>query len=239
MGSNTTSTPLTVAEIKDPSDLVPWTKAMYAAFVGTDNVLAETLFGLPPGVMPSQSQLDSAVEEHHKALTGPQAHGGENRYIQILDSITGEIMGGTKWTFFSDAPKRPERVDVNWIDGSTSKGKFERDYAQATMDEFHSRRVKHMNCPHALLHICFTSPDYERRGVGSAMVRWGLERADEEGWRSFTEASPRGGPVYARLGFETREAVRLRWDERGEDWKKKEDVRWTFMERPPVEKDTN
>ena len=205
---------------------------MYDSFVGTDNVFFETLVNLPPGVMPSQLKLDTDIREHQSALTQPQADGSDNRYIQIIDAATGEIMGGAKWTFFSSAPKREEKVDVNWIDDSTPEGKFERDFTQAVMDEFHIRRYEQMACPHALLYICFTTPKYERRGVSTTLVKWGLERADREGWPCFTEASPRGTPVYARLGFDTREMLSLRWDERGEAWKSKGDVRWTFMERP-------
>jgi hypothetical protein len=43
--------------------------------------------------------------------------------------------------------------------------------------------------------------------------------------------------MYAHLGFETSESLRLRWDERGEVWKIKGDVSWTFMERRAVTKD--
>lgn len=228
-----TSALLTVSEITNPSDLTPWTRAMYDAFVSTDNVLAETLFGLAPGVMPSQSQLDSAVQQHRSALNSADG-GGQNHYIQILDPATSAFVGGAKWVFYSAAPERSETVNVTWIDDSTAKGKLEREFAQAVMDEFHGRRVRYMAGPHALLNICYTSPGYERRGVASALVEWGMERADKEGWRCFTEASPRGTPVYARLGFKTREDVSLRWDERGDFWKQKGNVRWTFMERPPI-----
>ena len=224
-----------ISEITDPSDLVSWTKATYDSFVNTDNVLFETIVNLPPGAMPSQSKLDSDAREHQSDLTKRQTDGGENKYIQILDPETGAIMGGAKWTFFAATPKREEQLpEVTWIDDSTPDGKFDRTFTQAVMDEFNSRRFKHMACPHALLYICFTTPKYERRGVSTALVRWGIERADKEGWPCFTEASPRGTPVYARLDFQTREILSLRWDERGEAWKAKGDVRWTFMERPAV-----
>ena len=233
MAAATTSPSHKISEITDPSELVSWTKAMYDSFVNTENVLFETIVNLPPGAMPSQSKLDSDVREHQSDLTKPQDDGGENRYIQILDSETGAIMGGAKWVFFASTPKRKEKLpEVKWIDDSTPEGKFERNFTQAVMNDFNSRRFEHMACPHALLHICFTTPSYERRGVSTALVRWGVERADKEGWPCFTEASPRGTPVYARLGFQTRETLSLRWDERGEAWKAKGDVRWTFMERP-------
>ena len=237
MAATTTSPSYKISEITDPCDLVLWTKATYDSFVSTDNVLFETIVNLPPGVMPSQSKLDSDAREHQSALTKPEADGGENKYIQILDPETGAIMGGAKWTFFAGTPKREERLpEVTWIDASTPSGDFDKYFTQAVMDEFNSRRFEHMACPHALLYICFTTPKYERQGVSTALVNWGIERADKEGWPCFTEASPRGAPVYARLGFETRENVSLRWDERGEAWRGKGDVKWSFMERPAMTK---
>lgn len=47
-----------------------------------------------------------------------------------------------------------------------------------------------------------TSPSFQHRGIGSQLVKVGLERADEEGVKCFLSASPMGAPVYKKLGFE-------------------------------------
>lgn len=52
------------------------------------------------------------------------------------------------------------------------------------------------------LDICATDPAFQRRGVASALVRWGLEEARRRGIPDLTtEASRMGRHVYARLGF--------------------------------------
>ncbi|GAP92296.1 putative acyl- N-acyltransferase [Rosellinia necatrix] len=55
------------------------------------------------------------------------------------------------------------------------------------------------------LDLCATRPAFQRRGVASAMVRWGLDEARRRGvpWAA-TEASSMGRHAYRRLGFEPR-----------------------------------
>jgi GNAT superfamily N-acetyltransferase len=232
MAIETPSAEFKVTTVSDAAELMIWLKGMFEAFVGTDNVLADTLMGLAPGVPPSDLQLEKALIDYRKDLEEPQADRGKSHYIQILDPETQEVMGGAKWTFFSSTPVRKEKLVVDWIDDSDAQGKFDKEFTQAVIDEHHGRRYEHMAFPHGLLQICYASPAYERRGVASALVKWGLEKADKEGWPCITEASPRGKQVYARLGFDTREEVALRWDERGDCWRDKGTLLWTFMERP-------
>lgn len=46
------------------------------------------------------------------------------------------------------------------------------------------------------------SPDYQRRGIGSQLVKWGLEKADRDGVPCCLTATPMGVHVYTKLGFE-------------------------------------
>ena len=216
--------------ITDPHSLEAWTAAQYSSFVGTGNVLHDVLF--PPASLPTPTQISVASERHKSVLRDDPEH---NAFIQITDPSNGKIMGGANWQFWDRDPKRPAKVPVDWINSSTEEGKMELDFAQRVMDEFCGRRAKDMAMPHGLLHLCFTVPEYERKGVATALVAWGLKRVDEEKWVSFTEASPRGWPVYERLGFERKEVIRLRFDELGGYAKGLGDVVWTYMVRPPAQ----
>jgi GNAT superfamily N-acetyltransferase len=226
--SSSVATPYSIEIIDDPGQLRPWTQAQYDAFINTDNVLHEVFF--PPAKPPSPAEVEKSADRHRTALAADPKH-EYTCFIQILDPPTQEVMGGAQWQFWNFDPRRPAHVKVDWLDDNDSEeSKREQTFAQQVMNEFQGRRVQHMACPHALLHICFTVPKYERRGVATALVNWGLERADEQHLRAFTEASPRGSLVYERLGFEVRERVKLRW---GEDWAAgKGDILWNFLERP-------
>ena len=42
----------------------------------------------------------------------------------------------------------------------------------------------------------------QRRGVGSALMKFGVERADAEGWMSYLNSSHEGKGLYEKFGFE-------------------------------------
>ena len=46
-----------------------------------------------------------------------------------------------------------------------------------------------------------THPSWQRRGVGGMLIRWGIERAKEEGVIVGLSASPMGTGMYLREGF--------------------------------------
>ena len=51
------------------------------------------------------------------------------------------------------------------------------------------------------LEIIATHPAHEGRGFASLLLRWGLQKADDEGLPVFLSASPTGRVVYERRGF--------------------------------------
>ena len=53
-----------------------------------------------------------------------------------------------------------------------------------------------------VLNILGTKPEYRRRGVASDMIKWGVDRADEEGLEAFVISAPMARPVYLKHGFE-------------------------------------
>ncbi|KAK7431541.1 hypothetical protein QQZ08_002032 [Neonectria magnoliae] len=52
-----------------------------------------------------------------------------------------------------------------------------------------------------LLSTILTRRDAQRRGVGAALMNFGVERIDKDGWMAYTNASKAGRPLYERFGF--------------------------------------
>ncbi|MCJ1353714.1 MAG: hypothetical protein MMC33_003701 [Icmadophila ericetorum] len=47
----------------------------------------------------------------------------------------------------------------------------------------------------------YISPTFQRRGLGTRLLKWGLEQADEEGIPVLVDSSPEGRWIYERAGF--------------------------------------
>jgi GNAT superfamily N-acetyltransferase len=51
------------------------------------------------------------------------------------------------------------------------------------------------------MELLVTDVKYRRRGAATALVKWGTQKADEEGVPCRVEASPMGRPIYRSCGF--------------------------------------
>jgi GNAT superfamily N-acetyltransferase len=65
------------------------------------------------------------------------------------------------------------------------------------------------------LWLLATHPDYRRRGAGTMLCRWGLDKVNARGWVATVLGSPMGTPLYESLGFRLLGNVVTRID--GED----------------------
>jgi predicted N-acetyltransferase YhbS len=54
--------------------------------------------------------------------------------------------------------------------------------------------------------VLAVDPAFQRRGLGTLLTLHGVNRAHAEGLPVVLFASPQGAPLYATLGFETKEA---------------------------------
>lgn len=60
-----------------------------------------------------------------------------------------------------------------------------------------------------VVHLLAVHPDYQGKGLGSRLLKHGLDLADAEGRVVYIEATAAGYPVYAKLGFEEIDAIRV------------------------------
>ncbi|CAG8897191.1 unnamed protein product [Penicillium egyptiacum] len=58
-----------------------------------------------------------------------------------------------------------------------------------------------------VLDLLATLPEYQGRGFGSAILKWGMEKADASQSRIFLEGTPEGVPVYLKHGWKILEEV--------------------------------
>ncbi|KAJ4353371.1 uncharacterized protein N0V89_005100 [Didymosphaeria variabile] len=75
--------------------------------------------------------------------------------------------------------------------------------------------------PYLKLDSLATHPEHQRRGAGKLLLDWGVGKADEEGWRTYLDASPMGLKSYEKVGFKTVKEVTFdmeEWGGKGKDW---------------------
>ncbi|CAM1503549.1 Fc.00g011400.m01.CDS01 [Cosmosporella sp. VM-42] len=54
---------------------------------------------------------------------------------------------------------------------------------------------------HYYLDTLATHPEYQRRGAGTMLLKWGCDVADENGVGTYVDASKAGAPLYQKFGF--------------------------------------
>ncbi|KAE8413830.1 hypothetical protein BDV36DRAFT_299612 [Aspergillus pseudocaelatus] len=60
-----------------------------------------------------------------------------------------------------------------------------------------------------------TSPEHERRGTASMLVKWGVEQAKKDGMLAALESTKNGWPLYERLGFKAEGSITMELEEMG------------------------
>lgn len=60
-----------------------------------------------------------------------------------------------------------------------------------------------------VLEMLGVDQDYQRRGIGDALISWGLRKADQDKLESYLDASMLGLPFYERRGFQFGKLIEL------------------------------
>ncbi|KAF8515314.1 hypothetical protein BU17DRAFT_67906 [Hysterangium stoloniferum] len=73
-------------------------------------------------------------------------------------------------------------------------------FAQLHNDTFGPKGVAEGK-KHWDLHVLCVHPDWRRKGVGSALLQWGFDKAEEDGAVVYLTSSPMARPIYLAKGF--------------------------------------
>lgn len=67
----------------------------------------------------------------------------------------------------------------------------------------------------SVLDFLGTAPAHQGKGIGSAFIKWGLEKADARKRRAYLEATEEGYPLYCKYGWKTVEEVTVDFTQYG------------------------
>ncbi|KAL4936155.1 hypothetical protein BDV06DRAFT_205539 [Aspergillus oleicola] len=156
----------------------------------------------------------------------------QTEVITAVDSDSGEIVGCARWVFPSDKPGEDaaqlmsdaaaaEKEAAGRGAGSGS-GRDELQIPEGTNKEIYDGFFEvlkesakaHLRDDDIVLEFIATHPKHQGRGVGKALLRWGIESAEKAGKRIYLEATGEGYPVYLKSGWRALQRVEIdyaRW----------------------------
>ncbi|SCV73314.1 BQ2448_7240 [Microbotryum intermedium] len=114
--------------------------------------------------------------------------------------VGGKIVGFSGWHLprehDTSEMKMKEKSGRDWSTVYAPGAEYE------LAGEFFSQlgRTERVSPGYLLGSLC-VEPKYQGQGIGSALIQWGLDRADEEGVPCYTDASYVAIPTYKKAGF--------------------------------------
>ncbi|KAL8789430.1 MAG: hypothetical protein Q9213_001187 [Squamulea squamosa] len=130
-----------------------------------------------------------------KTLTGSVMH-------KVVDTDTGKLVAYARWKYpYTLTPEQQAEKDKLDLGRSYPPGTNEELYEQF-FGRIDTLRQKYLDEEKEyFLHILIVSPEYQRKGLGTMLIREGLAAADRDNARTYIEASPKGLGLYKKHGW--------------------------------------
>ncbi|KAF2502489.1 acyl-CoA N-acyltransferase [Lophium mytilinum] len=122
------------------------------------------------------------------------------RYLKVIDTESKDSQGRPRIAAFA-------KWDLSMPDERGQRyPPWHADMLGQLCDEFFKREEENRkrvmgDTKHFYLDTVATHPDYQRRGAGAMLVKWGCDFADAEKVAAYVDASKDGAPLYAKFGF--------------------------------------
>ncbi|KAL5001782.1 acyl-CoA N-acyltransferase [Aspergillus recurvatus] len=160
------------------------------------------------------------------------------RVLAAVDEDTGALVGCARWslpaTGDGDRDKPAESASGAEPESESTSLPLPEGTNRAVYDGFFEtlkeKAKSYLRDDDIVLDFLATRPEYQGRGVGRALLRWGMEQADQQRRRIYLEATTEGYPVYAKCGWRGVERIEMdygRWGGEGSQ-------ELTLMVRDPV-----
>ncbi|KAL8766853.1 MAG: hypothetical protein Q9209_006511 [Squamulea sp. 1 TL-2023] len=126
--------------------------------------------------------------------------------IDVVTSLTNvdgrKLVAFARWKYpYTLTPEQQAQKDKLDLSRSYPPGTNEELYEQffGRLDTLRQRYLD--EAEEYFLHILIVSPAYQRKGLGTMLIREGLAAADRDKVRTYVEASPKGLGLYKKHGW--------------------------------------
>ncbi|KAH3908931.1 hypothetical protein HBI56_124270 [Parastagonospora nodorum] len=160
--------------------------------------LGSLVIGRPP---PYPGYLEDQVETIQNDLVKkPHVH-----HLKVVDA--DEIIAYAKWEIYPNGRPDLGKLKQPMDEESKTVDQYGR-LREAAHEYFCRRNGGPMGSrPHILLALLVTSEEHRRRGAGSLLLQWGIERSEQSKIPCYLQASAQGRRLYGKYGFQAIETV--------------------------------
>lgn len=110
--------------------------------------------------------------------------------------VDGRIVGYAQWHFYRDEKTKPMATPP-----PPPRSRYPDAFHDFVRMMGEARMRHHVGVGYAVLQVLAVLPDYQRQGIGAALVSDGLEDADHLHLPAWLEASRQGYGLYRKMGF--------------------------------------
>ncbi|GKZ28031.1 hypothetical protein AbraIFM66951_004424 [Aspergillus brasiliensis] len=144
-------------------------------------------------------------------LRSPQVH-----VLVAVDDDSGKIIGYSRWMFPKEDEKSIVELSSEGVealaahdDGKAFPEGMNMEIYQAFKVLLADLQRAHFEEGDIMLEFLATLPEAQGKGVGTALLQWGIERADARNARVYLEATQDGYPLYWKHGWRDVQVARL------------------------------
>jgi ribosomal protein S18 acetylase RimI-like enzyme len=114
--------------------------------------------------------------------------------LKCVDTETGQIVGMALWDVYI-TPSDWKRGEISWLQGE------ERERAEAFVNPLWDAREKlWLNEKYLYCHVMAVHPDFQRKGVGELLFRFGMNTAQQTKLPIYIESSKEARRLYEKMG---------------------------------------
>ncbi|KAI4218912.1 MAG: hypothetical protein L6R36_008677 [Xanthoria steineri] len=178
----------------EPSDIPDIVTVHQASWVD-DPIIGRLMPDVEPKVKYDHDVNYYKDKFEHKALTGTVMH-------KVVETETGKLVAFAKWKYpYSLTPEQQAEKEKLNLGRNYPPGTNEKLCAQFfhPLDTLRKKYIDEEK--DYFLHLLVVLPPYQRRGLGTLLIREGLTAADGDNARTYIEASPKGLGLYQKFGW--------------------------------------
>jgi ribosomal protein S18 acetylase RimI-like enzyme len=114
--------------------------------------------------------------------------------LKCVDSETGKVVGMALWDIYL-TPSAWRKPEISWLEGK------DRERAEALVSPLWSAREKMwLDQKYLYCHVIAVRPDYQRKGVGQLLMKYGISVAQQAELPIYIESSKEAVKLYEKMG---------------------------------------